>query len=94
MLGACLDRVQGLEEISLCFEKADPKVGIDALMDALDECLLSKDVQLLDLTLLKPCGMVLPGDSVCWISSSPGSRSDPVVKCSKGWAYPLCASKT
>lgn len=49
MLGACLSRVRGLEEISLCFEKADPKVGIDALIGALDECLLSEDVQLLDL---------------------------------------------
>lgn len=47
MLGACLSRVQGLEEISLCFEKADPKVGIEALIDALDECLLNEDDQLL-----------------------------------------------
>lgn len=49
MLGACLNRVRGLKEISLCFEKADPKVGIDALIDALDECLFSEDVQLIDL---------------------------------------------
>ncbi|KAG6362536.1 hypothetical protein INS49_007628 [Diaporthe citri] len=52
MLGACLDRVRGLEEISLCFEKANPRVGIDALMDALDQCLFSEDIQLLDLTRL------------------------------------------
>lgn len=52
MLGACLDRVRGLEEISLCFEKANPQVGIHALMDALDECLFSEDIQLVDLTRL------------------------------------------
>lgn len=49
MLGACLNRVRGLEELSFCFEKADPTVGINALVDALDECLFSEDVQLLDL---------------------------------------------
>lgn len=46
MLGGCLHSAPKLEEISLCFEMADPKVGLDALIDALDECLFCKGFKL------------------------------------------------
>ncbi|KKY39047.1 hypothetical protein UCDDA912_g00954 [Diaporthe ampelina] len=52
ILGSCLDRVRPLQEISLCFEMSEPRVGLDALIDALDECLFDKDVQLPQLTSL------------------------------------------
>lgn len=50
ILGECLHRVRGLTDISLCFEKADPKVGVYTLIEALDEALFDRHIRLPALT--------------------------------------------
>jgi hypothetical protein len=52
ILGECIHRVRTLSDISLCFEMADPKVGVSALVDALDEVLFDEKVRLPGLTRL------------------------------------------
>lgn len=52
VLGECIHRAKKLSHISLCFEMANPKIGILALADALRDALFDEKVRLPGLTSL------------------------------------------